>query len=77
MSDGTPGEGEEQKTDTTVKSPRLKDGLSCMHLRKDNSCNYLEEGCNAWADWYNRHRKDEPIEHFCILPVKERDGFSA
>jgi hypothetical protein len=55
----------------------LKDGLSCMHLRADNSCNFSEEGCNAWADWHNRHRKDEPIDHFCILPVKERDAFNA
>lgn len=70
-------ENEDTKLKTPLSKSELKDGLSCMHLRKDNSCNYSEEGCNAWADWYNRHRGDEPKEHFCILPVKERDEFRA
>ena len=54
----------------------LNDGLSCKHLRADESCNYSDNGCEAWLDWHLDQREEEPIEHFCRLPKSERGKYS-
>ncbi len=76
MSDGTPGEGEEQKTGTVVKSPPLKDWLSCECLKIDESCIFSDEGCEAWQNWNTDNKYDKKAEYFCKLPAKERDKYN-
>jgi len=63
---------------TDCSQSALIDGLSCEYLNEDETCDYLDSGCDPWLSWNLDHRqKDEPIEHFCRLSVKERDKFSA